>query len=64
MGDTQEFQTGDIVQLRSGGPKMTVEHMGAAGGTVRCQWFSGKKPAWGDFPFKSLARPKEAENKP
>ena len=33
------FQTGDTVQLRSGGPPMTVE--GTRDGEIRCTWFTG-----------------------
>jgi uncharacterized protein YodC (DUF2158 family) len=36
------LQTGDIVVLRSGGPKMTVESAGPDG--VMCVWFDGKQP--------------------
>jgi len=38
----QEFRTGDTVQLKSGGPKMTVEGI-ISDYDVRCQWFAGKK---------------------
>jgi len=44
------FQVGDVVQLNSGGPEMTVSHVGEKkfphGGTVpvvSCTWFEGKK---------------------
>ncbi|MBB5722179.1 uncharacterized protein YodC (DUF2158 family) [Loktanella ponticola] len=33
------FQVGDIVQLRSGGPNMTIES--CEGDDVRCVWFDG-----------------------
>lgn len=36
-----EFKKGDIVQLKSGGPEMTVMHTGANG--IYCVWFAGKK---------------------
>jgi uncharacterized protein YodC (DUF2158 family) len=36
MADT--FKIGDVVQLKSGGPKMTVV---AIGELVRCAWFFG-----------------------
>jgi uncharacterized protein YodC (DUF2158 family) len=39
---SDQFQVGDIVQLRSGGPEMTVDHIGKVGGTkkARCIWFA------------------------
>lgn len=52
----QDFKPGDIVQLKSGGPPMTVaSHDASMGkGTVRCQWFAGKKMESGYFPADSL----------
>jgi uncharacterized protein YodC (DUF2158 family) len=40
-----KFKVGDIVQLKSGGPKMTVEEVDARLGakTVECAWFAGAK---------------------
>lgn len=44
---------GDVVQLRSGGPAMTVERI-ASDETVACTWiFSGKENR-GEFPVKCL----------
>jgi uncharacterized protein YodC (DUF2158 family) len=41
------FKPGDVVQLKSGGPTMTVETVGNHGMTgvplVWCSWFEGKK---------------------
>jgi len=39
MGET--FQVGDVVQLKSGGVRMTVEEID--GNDVTCVWFEGKK---------------------
>jgi uncharacterized protein YodC (DUF2158 family) len=33
------LEIGDIVWLKSGGPKMTVEGKAAMGGGVICKWF-------------------------
>ncbi|MGG4609973.1 YodC family protein [Providencia sp. Me31A] len=51
------FKTGDLVSLKSGGPKMTVfgpsSNLGPSN-RVRCQWFAGKKLEHGDFMPDSL----------
>ena len=41
----QKFEVGDTVQLKSGGPTMTVEVVGERYGeeTVWCTWFVGTK---------------------
>jgi uncharacterized protein YodC (DUF2158 family) len=45
------FKPGDTVRLRSGGPIMTVERLGVAGGedTVWCVWFEKTKQERGYF---------------
>ena len=35
-----EFKVGDIVQLKSGGPKMTIDIV-LGDGELKCQWFAG-----------------------
>ncbi len=51
-----KFKVGDIVQINSGGPKMTVRSTPSAGngGNYDCQWFAGKKLESGRFPESSL----------
>jgi uncharacterized protein YodC (DUF2158 family) len=44
-----QFKTGDIVQLKSGGPKMTVSEVSELTGDVHCQWFAGSKLSRGRF---------------
>lgn len=43
IGDGKEllevFKAGDVVQLKSGGPKMTV-HRPDISGQLECQWFA------------------------
>jgi len=43
----EEFKPGDVVQLKSGGPKMTVDTVAAfmSGGNpqAKCVWFDGTK---------------------
>lgn len=64
----EEFKVGDIVQLKSGGPKMTVADVSARHviqnyiGRVGCQWFAGNKSETGYFPKESL-RKVSAESK-
>jgi uncharacterized protein YodC (DUF2158 family) len=55
-----EFKVGEIVQLKSGGPRMTVRN-GDVGGEVQCQWFAGSKLDSGFFPRESLMRVEEGE---
>ena len=61
------FKVGDQVQLKSGGPVMTVagvvKHLSGmvdvqqTNGHIKCQWFSGKKLETGAFPSESLQEP-------
>lgn len=39
-------RAGDIVQLRSGGPKMTVAEAGASSGSILCHWFNQDGGVW------------------
>ncbi|MEI9409150.1 DUF2158 domain-containing protein [Mesorhizobium sp. Cs1299R1N1] len=39
------FKTGDVVKLRSGGPRMTVSD-GAASGMYLCHWFNREGDVW------------------
>jgi uncharacterized protein YodC (DUF2158 family) len=45
---SEEAKPGDVVQLKSGGPLMTVSSVGersmGGGQGVWCEWFDGKKP--------------------
>jgi len=43
-----ELKAGDVVQLKSGGPEMTIQGIGKYGfgathDTANCVWFEGKK---------------------
>ncbi|CAM7039466.1 YodC family protein [Enterobacter roggenkampii] len=41
---SDEFKTGDIVKLKSGGPDMTIKaFLTSQGNSFLCQWFAGKK---------------------
>jgi uncharacterized protein YodC (DUF2158 family) len=50
------FRVGDVVQLRSGGPLMTVVEITAAGGrdTVQCRWFVGSEEKSSSFSAETL----------
>ena len=49
------FVTGDIVELKSGGPKMTVKgNPGTDPDLYDCQWFGGKKLENGFFRGDSI----------
>jgi uncharacterized protein YodC (DUF2158 family) len=54
------FKVGDVVQLKSGGPKMTVEYVGnyAFAGEpeykAKCVWFEGPKRQEGVFALAAL----------
>jgi uncharacterized protein YodC (DUF2158 family) len=52
------FKPGDIVQLNSGGPKMTVSGTKPWNGIVKvwCDWFEGNKKMSDSFPATSLKK--------
>ena len=63
-GDDAQFKPGDVVKLKSGGPKMTVQKtsrgIGDRGWTVRCDWFAGSKKEQGVFAPEQLVHFTEA----
>jgi uncharacterized protein YodC (DUF2158 family) len=59
----KRFKVGDIVQLKSGGPDMTVQEDGYPAGNIWCQWFGGRKLERGEFPEDSLVPAATAEKK-
>ena len=52
MGSERAFAVGDTVQLKSGGPKMTVEAVNRD--QVQCTWFNRAKRVYGDFDPRQL----------
>ncbi|WP_372402914.1 YodC family protein [Alcaligenes faecalis] len=49
------FRIGDVVQLRSGGPEMTVIDMNQKGENVKCVWFMiDNRSRTQSFPAASL----------
>ena len=51
----EDFEIGDVVQLRSGGPKMTVHGL-VSDGDVICQWFEGNEVHEESFPKEALRK--------
>ncbi|HEY6120017.1 MAG TPA: DUF2158 domain-containing protein [Pyrinomonadaceae bacterium] len=57
----EDFEIGDVVQLQSGGPKMTV-HSLVSDGDVVCQWFEGNEGVHEDnFPKAALKNVEQVE---
>ncbi|AIX48844.1 hypothetical protein PSNIH1_00500 [Pantoea sp. PSNIH1] len=53
---SDKFNSGDIVQLKSGGPEMTVKSYAVHHEAFQCQWFAGKKLEQGYFAEESLTK--------
>ena len=51
------FKTGDIVQLKSGGPNMTVSSFDSEEEEYDCCWFNGKKKESSTFKAEVLVYP-------
>lgn len=53
----KEIREGDIVQLRSGGPKMMVEEVGISKAYVSCSWMDNYGQAQQEsFPYGHLKK--------
>jgi uncharacterized protein YodC (DUF2158 family) len=50
------LKPGDVVRLKSGGPKMTVDQLDGA--RIWCDWFEGSKKFSDSFPSTSLEEAK------
>jgi uncharacterized protein YodC (DUF2158 family) len=61
----ENLKTGDTVQLKSGGPIMTLGGEMASGGW-KCHWFNGKELKEGLFRLDELqkAQPQQREDPP
>ena len=59
----EKFEVGDVVQLKSGGPRMTVSAVDVpvleqnADADLTCDWFTNGKHAREVFPTAALVRP-------
>lgn len=53
-----KFRVGDLVQLKSGSPTMTVTNAETdryeAEGEIECRWFAGAKNVTANFPPQTL----------
>jgi uncharacterized protein YodC (DUF2158 family) len=65
----EEFKPGDVVQLKSGGPTMTVLLLEQSGEDIRCVWFPFDRskgysiePMYSDFASSSLMLAEKASN--
>jgi uncharacterized protein YodC (DUF2158 family) len=47
------FSKGDVVEMKSGGPRMTVVDV-EGGGTVHCAWFDGSDQRKDSFDAETL----------
>lgn len=50
-----DFKIGDVVRLKSGGPKMTVDSLKGKD-TVQCRWFEDKQVRSAEFSSESLKK--------
>jgi uncharacterized protein YodC (DUF2158 family) len=53
------FQVGDVVELKSNSPYMTVEK--TDGDCVYCVWFSGEQPIRSHFPPDALKKSRKQD---
>ncbi|MDX2470212.1 MAG: DUF2158 domain-containing protein [SAR324 cluster bacterium] len=53
---SEQIKEGDVVQLKSGGPKMTVGEGGYENNGFRCHWFDGSNPMDGIYAASSLEK--------
>ncbi len=51
-----ELKIGDVVQLKSGGPAMTVKNIDNLPDEVDCTWFVNDKAKYGAFNVNALRK--------
>jgi uncharacterized protein YodC (DUF2158 family) len=56
-----QLKPGDVVQLKSGGPKMTIDSIGygTGGDKAKCIWFDNNDRKDALFKLDSLVKPEE-----
>lgn len=60
MAQNERYKIGDIVRLKSGGPRMTVNQIYDSG-NVYCQWFAGNKLNSGGFEPNTIYHVKDED---
>ena len=58
-----DFKVGDVVQLKSGGPKMTVASTKSNAAGILCTWFDESDVKSSRFPKEALQSAKKAPKK-
>lgn len=53
----EKFEIGDVVQLKSGGPEMTIAQIDSNGMEITCRWFLDGHPRREFFHPKTLRKP-------
>ncbi len=53
---SEQLKAGDIVQLKSGGPEMTILELTLDGKEFVCRWFDKSEPRTDTFPPESLEK--------
>jgi uncharacterized protein YodC (DUF2158 family) len=54
----EQLREGDVVQLKSGGPPMTI--VDYSEGNVKCKWFDGSKVQEDWFPMYAIIKVPDA----
>jgi uncharacterized protein YodC (DUF2158 family) len=60
----EDLKLGDTVQLKSGGPVMTLGKETGERGTYWCNWFNGAELKEGGFPLEQLKKVEPPDDKP
>jgi uncharacterized protein YodC (DUF2158 family) len=58
-----DFKVGDVVQLKSGGPRMTIANMKSNPAGVLCAWFDEADVKTSRFPAEALEAAKKTQKK-
>ena len=60
MANSETFEIGDVVRLKSGGPQMCIVTTGSRG--CQCEWFDGSDVKKHDFIFETLVKENPDDN--